>query len=240
MKLSHVFVIFFIVVLLYGCTSEVQPKQIIEEEKQPVAEQPINVVQQAEVQPAETQEESVSSAVQQKPVQEDKPLPAATITEELSEVYSGKADLKRFPTMFVALNKNNQKVFNGLLVVGKKAPVTDVIAAQNVAYGVNNGIRRPGYLISAVLDTQVADIKAQNAIVIGNPCNNSAAAILLGNNECDANLQQNKALIKIFENNGYIQMVIVGNDAKGTIKASEYLKDYYMYELEGNRYEFTY
>ena len=240
MKLSYVFMIFIIVVLIYGCTSEVQPKQIIEEERQPVAEQPINVVQQAEVQPAETQEESVSPPVQQKPVQNDKPLPAAMITEVLSETYSGEVDLKRFPTMFVAVNSNDDKVFNGLLVVGKKAPVTDVIAAQNVAAGVNNGIRRPGYLISAVLDTQVADIKAQNAIVIGNPCDNVAAAVLLGNDECDANLQQNKALIKIFENNGYIQMIIVGNNAQGTLKASEYLKEYYKYELEGTRYEFTY
>jgi hypothetical protein len=236
-------VIFAVLLLVIGCTQEVIPKQIISDAPQPQLEQPQEIQQTAEEQTTTTPENEAQESeqpIQEKPISQDKPLPQATLSEEISEAYSGEADLKRFPTMFVGLNKNDEKVFNGLLVVGKKAPVTDVIAAQNAAAGVNNGIRRPRYLISAVLDTQVADIKAQNAIVIGNPCDNTAAAVLLGNNECDANLQLNKALIKIFENNGHIQMVIVGNTATGTLRASEYLKEYYKYEWEGTRFEFTY
>jgi len=248
MKLKF-FLIFFVILVMVsvGCTKQTEPKQIvIVPEKQPTAEKPQEIVQQTPApQQVPAEQTSQNSTVptqtpQQQPSQEEKPLPKATVTEQFSQIYTGSVDLKHFPTIFVALDKDNQKVFNGLLVVGKKAPVSDVIAAQNVAVGLNNGIRRPGYIISAVLDTQVDDITKQNAIVIGNPCDNTAAALLLGNTECNANLQTGKGLIKVYENNGFIQMVVVGYDAAGTLKASEYLKEYYMYDWVGTRYEFSY
>jgi len=234
MKPKYCLMILIIISLLFfGCKGTVQPEQIvIETEKEPELEAPQEIVEEELV-------EEVVEEPQGPPEKEEKPLSKATIDEEFSRIYVGPVDLKYFPNMFVAWNKDDKKVFNGLLVVGKDAPVTDVIAAQNVAAGVNNGIRRPGYMISAVLDTQVDNIKAQNAIVIGNPCDNKAAAVLLGNNECDANLQKYKALIKLYENNGFIQMVVVGYDSQATLRASERLKEYYKYDLEGERYEFT-
>jgi len=223
-----------ITIIFFGCKKTIEPEQIVvEQEKEPALESPLEIVEEVVEQVEEVSEP-------EPPKREERPLEKVTVNEIFSKTFEGKIDLRNFPSMFVAWNTNNEKVFNGLLVVGKEAPVTDVVAAQNVAAGVNNGIRRPQYIISAVLDEQVENIKAQNAIVIGNPCDNKAAAVLIGNNECDANLQPNKALIKLYENNGYIQMVVVGHDVEGTLKASEYLKEYYKYDLSGLRYEFIY
>jgi len=241
-KLNLMFLI-ILFVLIAGCKQKVQPEQIaIEQEKEPVAESPQEINEKQTEEPVQNEEEPKEEKESVSPPKiEEKPLPKATISEEeFSKIYEGNVDLRNFPTMFVAWNKDNEKVFNGLLIVGKNAPVTDVIAAQNVAAGVNNGIRRPGYSISAVLDEQVEDVKAQNAIVIGNPCDNKAAAALLGHNKCDANLQPGKAIISLYENNGHIQMVVVGYDAKGTLKASEYLREYYKYDLSGKKFEFSY
>jgi hypothetical protein len=235
--MKRILLLILMAVLVFGCDNMEQPEQIVVDE--PVEEAPVEVVAPEPQEPAE--EPIEQPAEQPEPQEPEKQVVLEKVeAPEYEDIFEGDVSLDNFPVMFVARDNDNKKVFNGLLVVGSSAPVTDVVAAQNVAAGVNNGIRRPGYVISAVLDTQVEDIKAQNAIVIGNPCDNTAAADLLGIKECDANLQRNRGLIRVFENNGYIQMIVVGYDAKGTLAASEYLKEYYMYDLSGLRHEVYY
>ena len=58
---------------------------------------------------------------------------------------------------------------------------------------------------AAKLASEVNDITKVNAIVIGGPCANKAAAELLGNKDCESGFQPGKAMIKMFEHGETLQ-----------------------------------
>ncbi len=68
------------------------------------------------------------------------------------------------------------------------------------------------------LDSEVADVKAQNLVVVGGPCVNTAAAELLGNpTDCTEGFTPGKARVKLFEHaNGNVAMLVAGYSGADT------------------------
>ena len=94
---------------------------------------------------------------------------------------------------------------------------------------------------SAVLDSEVADWKAQNVIVVGGPCVNTVAAELMGNPEdCAAGFEEGKAKIKLFEDEN-VALLVAGYSADDTRRACTVLKNYedYADDLVGTEVEMT-
>lgn len=87
---------------------------------------------------------------------------------------------------------------------------------------------------AAVLDTEVTDYTAQNLIVVGGPCANSVAATLMGNPaDCAAGFEQGKAIIKLYEQNGHVAILVAGYSGMDTRRASRVLAQYSKYALSG-------
>ena len=68
------------------------------------------------------------------------------------------------------------------------------------------------------LDSEVADVKAQNLVVVGGPCVNTAAAELMGNPaDCAEGFTPGKARVKLFEHaNGNVAMLVAGYSGADT------------------------
>lgn len=74
---------------------------------------------------------------------------------------------------------------------------------------------------TAKLDSEVADVKAQNAIIVGGPCANTAAAAIMGNpSPCGKDFTEGKAMVKLYENTGKVAMLVAGYNADDTRRAS--------------------
>lgn len=127
-------------------------------------------------------------------------------------------DLSNYPDIFV-----KEGIFYGYFVVGEEAPASDNLAKMDIAKGIQN----LGYNIDEVdltiLDSEVEDIKAHNLIVIGNPCENTVSAELLGTTDCTFGLQENQALIKLLKNGENVALVVFGYTAKETRMSAEKL-----------------
>ncbi|MBI2134191.1 S-layer protein [Candidatus Woesearchaeota archaeon] len=84
---------------------------------------------------------------------------------------------------------------------------------------------------SAKLASEVPNIKAVNAIVVGGPCANSAAASLMGNPaNCAEGFEEGKAMVKLFENNGQVAVLVAGYSAMDTRRAARVLSNYDTYK----------
>ncbi len=68
------------------------------------------------------------------------------------------------------------------------------------------------------LDSEVADAKAQNLVVVGGPCVNTVSAELLGNpSDCTEGFTPGKARVKLFEHaNGNVAMLVAGYSGADT------------------------
>lgn len=87
----------------------------------------------------------------------------------------------------------------------------------------------PSYTVK---DTQVANPKAQNMIVVGGPCANTVAAALLQSSpsNCGAGFVEGTAKVKLFEAEdgmatGKIALLVAGYDAADTRRATTMLND---------------
>jgi hypothetical protein len=77
------------------------------------------------------------------------------------------------------------------------------------------------------LDSEVADVKAQNSIVVGGPCVNEAAADLMGNPaDCTAGFEAGKAVVKLFTNGQNVAMLVAGYSGEDTRAASRVVANY--------------
>lgn len=87
---------------------------------------------------------------------------------------------------------------------------------------------------TAKLASEVADVKAQNAIVVGGPCANAAAAALMGNPaDCAAGFSEGKAMVKLFENGGNVALLVAGYSAMDTRRASRVVAEYQTWQDKG-------
>ncbi|MBW3017775.1 hypothetical protein KY325_01295, partial [Candidatus Woesearchaeota archaeon] len=85
-----------------------------------------------------------------------------------------------------------------------------------------------------LMDTEVADIMAQNAIVVGGPCVNTAAADLLGNPEdCTEGFTEGEAMIKLFASGDNVAMLVAGYTGDDTRQAAAVVAEYEKYDLSG-------
>ena len=93
---------------------------------------------------------------------------------------------------------------------------------------------------AAKLASEVANIKAVNAIVVGGPCANPAAATLMGNPEkCWEAIPENKAIIKLYESGSNVALLVAGRTALDTRRASRVLANADDYDLSGMEVEVT-
>ena len=87
---------------------------------------------------------------------------------------------------------------------------------------------------AAKLASEVADITAVDAVVVGGPCANAAAAALMGNpDDCIAGFEPGKAMLKLFENGDNVAVLVAGYDAIDTRRASRVLANHADYDLSG-------
>ncbi len=145
----------------------------------------------------------------------------------ISGVFS--ADLNNFPEMFI---KDGQA--NVVIVIGKSAKAEDVVGAVGIATTLQSKIST-NRIDVAMLDSEVEDITMQNAIVVGGPCANAAAAKLMGYpKNCLEGFEIGKGFIKIYEHKGgKISLLVAGTLALDTRRAAKVLMNYEDYKLEG-------
>lgn len=93
--------------------------------------------------------------------------------------------------------------------------------------GVTTEVVNPISVGLAVLDKDAPAVGTANLIVVGGPCVNTVAAELMGNpTECAAGFTAGKAMIKSYEENGKVAILIAGMNAEDTVGASYVLSNY--------------
>ncbi len=114
---------------------------------------------------------------------------------------------------------------------GASVSTTTASEAGQITYYETNAIE----VGAAKLASEVSDITAQNAIVVGGPCANAAAAKLLGNPEpCEKDFTEGKAMIKLIESStGKVALLVAGASAMDTRRASRVLYDYAKWQEKG-------
>lgn len=93
---------------------------------------------------------------------------------------------------------------------------------------------------AAVLASEAGDVKSKNVILVGGPCANVAASTIMGNPEpCYAGFEAGKAMIKLYENNGNVALLVAGAGAQDTRRAARVLAMYdkYKSQLKGTEVE---
>lgn len=129
------------------------------------------------------------------------------------------ATLSNYPYVFAEDNK-----FNAIYIVGEEAPALDVVSATTISTALAKYPNISVTVGTSRVDSEVPNIVYKNAIVIGSPCENKAAAILEGNpSPCHANLSGGIGYIKLFEQNNRTQLLITGLDAKDRHAAAKFL-----------------
>jgi len=92
----------------------------------------------------------------------------------------------------------------------------------------------------AMLDSEVADVSAQNLILVGGPCANAAAAEVMGVAstipECLEGFEEGKAMIKLYGEDK-VAMLVAGATALDTRRASRVLANFGDYALSGAEVE---
>ncbi len=138
-------------------------------------------------------------------------------------------DLSNYPNFLI---ENNQ--LNVTLVVGDQSSAINVLAQSNIAASLIGLSAKSS--ISNKLSSELLDLE-QNLILIGNPCTNPITAHIMGNPEpCDNDFSNGKALIRLYDKNGFFYIVVAGYSDLGTRKAAEVLADYNNYKFIGDEY----
>ena len=76
-----------------------------------------------------------------------------------------------------------------------------------------------------LLDTE-AEVGMANLIVVGGPCANSIAYALMGNDVCNEGFSAGKGLIKLWDTEGYVAMMVAGYEAADTLVAVDKVVNY--------------
>ncbi|HLF54481.1 MAG TPA: hypothetical protein VI612_02065 [Candidatus Nanoarchaeia archaeon] len=126
-----------------------------------------------------------------------------------------------YPTFFVENGK-----FQAIYVVGEESPSLDVVSATVISTALAKYPNVTTDIGTARLDIEIADITKKDAIVIGSPCENKAAAQLEGNPEpCYKDLGGSAGYIKLFEKGGNVQLLITGFTAEDRHAAAKFLAE---------------
>jgi len=145
------------------------------------------------------------------------------------------ASISDWPGFFV-----NNGVFSAMYVVGEEAPSLDVISATLISSSLSIHENLTTDVGTSKLDSEIADITRVNAIVIGSPCENTAAAQLLGNpSPCDSGLNGSTGYIQVFEANNKVQLLITGLDKEDRKAAALYLSASDLSSINTDKYEIS-
>lgn len=143
-------------------------------------------------------------------------------------------DLSDYPKPFVVNNK-----LDALIVVGDLAKAQDVIGAVYVATSLQSRLLDQ-IETAAVLASQVdGEEKNHNLIIVGGPCINAAAAVILNYPEdCQEGFTLGKGKIELFKwSTGKFALLIAGLVAEDTLIASKAVANFNKYDFEGNMIE---
>ena len=128
------------------------------------------------------------------------------------------ADLCFYPDMFVSNGR-----FNGFAIVGENAQPADNLALTDILtsmkYRAVDGTMQPVEMVDVTkLDSEIADIYAQNLLVIGSPCVNTITSKLAGNPiDCSEGYEPGKAKVQLYRHdNGKFAMVVAGYSGPDT------------------------
>ena len=146
-------------------------------------------------------------------------------------------DLSDYPSFLI---KNN--VFDGILVIGDKAPADDVISILDIAESLKKNKGISVIVTQPLLDSEVNNVKSQNAILVGSPCMSKRISELFPNFDSSkclndytySGIQKDKGVILLIENDGKIQIIVTGESQSNVRSASKILSDYQKYNLDGN------
>lgn len=156
-----------------------------------------------------------------------------TIILAVSAAFCYGADLSDYPNQFI---KNG--VFDAVIVIGDNSDVADAIGAVDIATSLQYNSTKRIASGSAKLASEIDDITKINAIVVGGPCANAAAARLMGYpKNCLEGFTRGKALIKLFEFGDKVSMLVAGATALDTRRACRVLANYEDYDLRGSEVE---
>jgi len=137
-----------------------------------------------------------------------------------------------WPMFFVKDNK-----FSAKYVVGEEAPALDVVSATVISTSLAKFENVSIEVGTSILDSEISDVTAVNAIVIGSPCENRAAYRLMGSPEpCYKDLGGSLGYIKLYENNGKIQLLITGLEDKDRHAAAKYLAEKSLSNIKTKEY----
>ena len=140
-----------------------------------------------------------------------------------------------WPSFFVKDNK-----FKAEYVVGEESPALDVVSATAISASLAKFENVTIEVGTSRLDSEIADITTHNAIVVGSPCENRAAYKLLGEPEpCYKDLGGSLGYIKLYENNGKVQLLITGLDEKDRHAAAKYLAERSLANIKTKEYIVT-
>ena len=136
-----------------------------------------------------------------------------------------------YPSFFA---KNG--TFKATYVVSDESPALDVVSATVIStalarYNLTTEIG------TSRIDSEITDITKYNAIIIASPCESNAALKLEGNpSPCYKNLGGSAGYIKLFENNGNVQILITGLTAQDRNKAAKFLAQQRLNQLKLKTY----
>lgn len=107
------------------------------------------------------------------------------------------------------------------------ASTTDAVTVQRIQVG------------AAKLASEVSDVKAQNAILVGGPCANAASATVMGNPaDCAAGFTPGEGMLQVWEHsNGNVAMLVAGYAALDTRNAAQVVANYgdYKANMKGTK-----
>jgi len=122
-------------------------------------------------------------------------------------------------------------------IVGKGATVTSS-SNSNAAGGQAVTVQRIE-VGAAKLASEVSNVNAQNAIVVGGPCANAAAATVMGNpTDCAKGFTPGEGMIQVFDTgSGNVAMLVAGYSAVDTRNAAAVVANYgdYKSSLKGTK-----
>ena len=145
-------------------------------------------------------------------------------------VYS--SNLKEYPDFFI---KDN--VLDVTIVVGDLAIASDTIGAIEIATSLKSYEGANKVNIKAALSSEIEDLKAQNVIVVGGPCANSAAAELLNYPVvCSESIPSNTGIISLFEYDNFNVLLVAGSSAADTRRTSGVLANSDDYSFPKSNY----
>lgn len=96
---------------------------------------------------------------------------------------------------------------------------------------------------SAVLASEVANVGAQNMIMVGGPCANEAARVVMGATmeNCAEGFTPGKAIIKLYDTGaGNVALLVAGDQPMDTRAAARVLANYDSYDLSGDEVSIAY